>query len=62
MVEPLAAWTHWAVAYRYPDDSGPEPQPTLAELQTALALIDELRGALHALAPDPRAGEDDPTQ
>ena len=53
LVEPLAAWTHWAVAYRYPDNSGPEPQPTLAELQTALALIAELQGALHALAPDP---------
>ena len=62
LVEPLAAWTHWAVAYRYPDDSGPEPQPTLAELQTALALIDELQAALRALAPEPLAGEGNPTQ
>jgi HEPN domain-containing protein len=52
LVEPLAGWTHWAVAYRYPDDLGPEPQPTLAELQSAIALIDQLRAALHALAPD----------
>ncbi len=55
MVESLAAWTHWAVAYRYPDDPGPEPQPTLSELHGALALIDELRGALLALAPPSNA-------
>lgn len=62
LVEPLGAWTHWAVAYRCPDDSGPEPRPTLAELQTAVALLDELRTALHALAPDLPAGDQGSTQ
>jgi HEPN domain-containing protein len=61
LVEPLAAWTHWAVAYRYPDDPGPEPQPTPAELQSALELIDQLEAALRALDPDPPASNGDPS-
>ena len=58
LVEPLAAWTHWAIAYRYPDDPGPEPQPTTSELRDALVLIDQLQATLRALAPDPPASDD----
>ena len=51
LVQPMAAWTHWAVAYRYPGDPGPEPKPTIEELRQALALTGELEAALRALAP-----------
>ena len=52
LVNPFGAWTLWAVAYRYPDDPGPEPEPTPAELRAALDAIDRLEAALRAKAPD----------
>jgi HEPN domain-containing protein len=42
LVEPLAGWSRWAVAYRYPAESGPEPEPSIAELRAALEDIDRL--------------------
>ncbi|HEY1935521.1 MAG TPA: HEPN domain-containing protein [Acetobacteraceae bacterium] len=62
LVEPMATWTHWAIAYRYPDDPGPEPEPTMTELETALALVERLAAALRTLAPDHTADEDSPNQ
>ena len=51
LVTPTANWTHWSVAYRYPDDPGPEPEPSTDELRQALDLIKRLESALRALAP-----------
>lgn len=51
LVSPMAAWTHWAIAYRYPDDQGPEPDPSNDELREALLLIEQLAAALRALDP-----------
>ncbi len=59
LVTPMANWTHWSVAYRYPDDPGPEPEPSADELRDALNLIKRLEDALRALAPP---ADDDRTE
>ena len=51
MLAPLRGWTAWSVAYRYPGEAGPEPEPSVQELCAALAVIAELEGTLRSLAP-----------
>jgi HEPN domain-containing protein len=52
LLAPMRAWTTWSVAYRYPGEDGPEPEPTVEELFQALDLISQLDAALRSLAPD----------
>ena len=56
LARPIERWTAWGVAYRYPTESEPEPEPTVAELNEALSLIDRLATLLRSLAPANRAG------
>ena len=60
MLQPLLAtmgsWTSWGVAYRYPGEDGPEPEPSAEELSGALEAIIQLDTALRSFAP-PQAGE-----
>jgi HEPN domain-containing protein len=59
LVVSMRAWTTWGVAYRYPGEAEPEPEPTMEELIKALDLIAQLAAALRSLAPpsaDPGAG------
>lgn len=51
LLTPLQDWTTWSIAYRYPGESGPEPEPSVAELEAALDLIGRLEAALRSLAP-----------
>jgi len=51
LVTPLAPWTAWSVAYRYPGEAGAEPEPMQTELAQALDLIARLEAAPRALAP-----------
>jgi hypothetical protein len=51
LLTPVREWTAWSVAYRYPGEAGPEPEPSAEELTRALALIDALEAALRSLAP-----------
>jgi len=51
----MGAWTAWSVAYRYPGEDEPEPEPTIEELSDALATIAELELALRSFAPHPSA-------
>jgi HEPN domain-containing protein len=48
LVRPLRAWTNWAVAYRYPDEPSPPPEPSAGELAVALEQIARLASALEA--------------
>lgn len=58
LVTPMLDWTHWGVAYRYPDDPGPEPEPSVDELRSALNLIERLAAELHSLGrPGPGAAD-----
>lgn len=50
MLTPLREWTAWSVAYRYPGEAGPEPEPSVEELRRALDLIGRLEAALRAVA------------
>jgi HEPN domain-containing protein len=47
----MAAWTAWGVAYRYPAEEEPEPEPSMEELFGALDAIRQLDAALRSLAP-----------
>jgi len=60
LVTQLAHWTTWGVAYRYPAEPGPEPEPSPGELSAALDLIVALTAALHALAPPSAAADGKP--
>ncbi len=60
LVKPMRDWTAWSVAYRYPAESGPEPEPPRAELEAALRLIAQLAAAARALGP-PGPGPEDGT-
>jgi HEPN domain-containing protein len=51
MLSPLRQWTTWSVAYRYPGETLPEPEPTFDELLLALNLIARLTEGLRALGP-----------
>ena len=51
MVMAMEAWTIWAVAFRYPSENLPEPEPDSSEIRDALELIAQLDAALRALAP-----------
>jgi len=51
LLTPMRAWTTWRVAYRYPGESGPEPEPSAQELSQALDMIERLDAALRSLAP-----------
>ena len=46
LLRPLSAWTHWAVAYRYPDEPSPPPEPSAEELTMALEQITRAADAL----------------
>jgi HEPN domain-containing protein len=54
-ISPLSAflpgWTTWGVAYRYPGEPGPEPEPSPEDLAQALNLIVRLAEALRVLGP-----------
>ncbi len=47
--ESVAHWTTWNIAYRYPMDEDPEPQPSVETLTAALQLIDILTTKVHEL-------------
>ncbi|MGA3401747.1 MAG: HEPN domain-containing protein [Acetobacteraceae bacterium] len=49
----LGAWTAWGVAYRYPGEDEPEPEPDAEELSGALDVIAQLDAALRSHAPPP---------
>jgi len=49
----LGAWTTWGVAYRYPGEDEPEPEPGAEELSVALEVIAQLDAALRSHAPPP---------
>lgn len=46
----MGKWTVWNVAYRYPMDGIPEPEPSPDELRQALRIIDGLAARLRSLA------------
>jgi hypothetical protein len=48
----IGYWTMWGVAYRYPGEDSPEPEPSVEELSQALDLIAQLEAELRSLAPD----------
>jgi hypothetical protein len=48
LLRPLRAWTDWAVAYRYPDEPSPPPEPSAEELAAALEQITRVANALEA--------------
>jgi HEPN domain-containing protein len=50
------SWTAWGVAYRYPAENGPEPEPSAEELFRPLTLIAELDAALRSQAPSGGGG------
>ncbi len=50
LLAPLREWTAWSVAYRYPAEAGPEPEPSADELTQALILISRLEAELRSLA------------
>jgi HEPN domain-containing protein len=51
LVASMRAWTTWGVAYRYPGEAEPEPEPSVEELTKALDSISLLAAALRSLAP-----------
>lgn len=51
LLKPMRDWTSWSVAYRYPGEAGPEPEPAVVELSEALEVITHLDTALRELAP-----------
>jgi HEPN domain-containing protein len=51
LVASMRAWTTWGVAYRYPGEAEPEPEPNLEELTKAPDSISLLAAALRSLAP-----------
>jgi HEPN domain-containing protein len=51
LLTPLRDWTMWSVAYRYPGEAEPEPEPSTEELSQALDLISRLAAALRSFAP-----------
>jgi hypothetical protein len=51
LLKPVRAWTSWSVAYRYPGEAGPEPEPSVSEPLQALDVITRLDVALRSLAP-----------
>jgi HEPN domain-containing protein len=56
----IGAWTAWGVAYRYPAEDDPEPEPSTEELCEALDAIAELDTALRSRAPPGAGGIDKP--
>jgi hypothetical protein len=56
LVTIMGSWTAWGVAYRYPGEDGPEPEPAAEELSGALDAITQLDAALRSLAPSPAGG------
>ena len=60
LVATAGAWTIWNIAYRYPAESGPEPEPTADELAEVLGLIANLANMLRSL--EPPSDPDKPTQ
>jgi HEPN domain-containing protein len=59
-IGPMEDWTIWNVAYRYPTEELPEPEPTAEELQQALEVLDHLAARLRSLleGPSPASGPD----
>ena len=53
MAQPMGAWTNWSVAYRYPDEPNPPPEPSAEELDAALAVNGRLADALNERASPP---------
>jgi HEPN domain-containing protein len=51
LLTPLQDWTTWSIAYRYPGEDGPEPEPSVEDLNRALDVIGRLETALRSLAP-----------
>ncbi len=51
LLTPMRTWTAWSVAYRYPGESGPQPEPSADEMSQALDAIERLDMALRLLAP-----------
>ncbi len=45
LLAPLGAWTTWGVAYRYPGEDEPEPEPGADDLRSALDLVAQLDAA-----------------
>ena len=51
---PMEEWTIWNVAYRYPTEERPEPEPTAEQLAEALDIIGRLAARLRSLAEGPQ--------
>ncbi|HET6308400.1 MAG TPA: HEPN domain-containing protein [Rhodopila sp.] len=49
----IGGWTAWGVAYRYPAEDEPEPEPGMEELAAALDAIGQLDATLRSWAPSP---------
>jgi HEPN domain-containing protein len=58
LVTPARAWSSWAIVYRYPDETGPVPEPSAEELAQALDLISGLAEMLRSLGPPPADQEE----
>jgi hypothetical protein len=52
----MSSWTSWGVAYRYPGEDEPEPEPSAEELSGALEAIAQLDIALRSFAPPQTGG------
>ena len=46
---PMGDWTAWSVMFRYPSETGPEPEPPVEELWAALDVLASFQDALQAL-------------
>lgn len=55
VVAPVDGWTNWGVAYRYPDEPEPPPEPSAAEVASALDHLVRLEAALEAQVQPPAA-------
>lgn len=53
LIAAMEEWTIWNVAYRYPTEELPEPEPATEELRQALDILDRLAGRLRPLAEEP---------
>lgn len=51
LVMPMGDWTAWSVAFRYPSENGPEPEPAAAELLAALDVLANVQAAILAFGP-----------
>jgi len=51
LLSAVVTWTTWGVAYRYPGEDEPEPEPSVEDLVAALDLVTQLDAALRSRVP-----------